>query len=137
MAFLCIISCISYSAPSIKFCSYNFILNKVPNNSDAMCVANIVLNEVPSNNNAMRIANYVHWTTIISQQFSMVASYIMIKQKKLTYRRQGIATQKQERFMQMEINFILGKNGGHMPSNLGGRSIRAVRLWLRINYNIA
>ena len=93
-----------------------------------MRVANIMLNEVPSNNNVMRIANYVHLTTIISQQFSMVASYIVIMQKKLTSRRQGIATQKQERFMQMKINFILGKNGGHMPSNLGSRLISVIRL---------
>ena len=35
--------------------------------------------------------------------------------------------QKQERFMRMEINFILGKYGGHMPSSLGGRSIVVVR----------
>ena len=34
--------------------------------------------------------------------------------------------QKQERFMRMEINFILGKYGGHMPSSLGGRSIFVV-----------
>ena len=69
---------ISYKCSSIKFCNYNFVLNKVPNNSDAMCVANIVLNEVPSNNNATGIANYVCLTTIIAQQFSMVASYIVI-----------------------------------------------------------
>ena len=29
--------------------------------------------------------------------------------------------------MQMEINFLLGKNGGHRPSSLGGRSIVVVR----------
>ena len=102
-----------------------------------MRVANIVLNKVPSNNNATRIANYVRLTTMIAQQFSMVASDIVIMQKNLTYGRRGIATQKQERFMQMEINFILGKNGGNVPSNLGGRSISVVRLRLRINYHIA
>ena len=26
----------------------------------------------------------------------------------------------------MEINFVLGKNGGHRPSRLGGRSIVVV-----------
>ena len=31
--------------------------------------------------------------------------------------------QKQERFVRTEINFVLGKNGGYMPSSLGGRSI--------------
>ena len=30
-------------------------------------------------------------------------------------------------FVQTEINFILGKNGGYMASNLGGRSIVVVR----------
>ena len=35
--------------------------------------------------------------------------------------------QKQERFVRMEINFILGKNGDHMPSSLGGRLIFVVR----------
>ena len=28
---------------------------------------------------------------------------------------------------QTEINFVLGKNGGHMPSSLGGNSIVVVR----------
>ena len=36
--------------------------------------------------------------------------------------------QKQESFMCSEINFVLGKNGGHMPSSLGGRLIVVVRL---------
>ena len=31
--------------------------------------------------------------------------------------------QKQERFVRTEIKFVLGKNGGYMPSSLGGRSI--------------
>ena len=35
--------------------------------------------------------------------------------------------QKQERFVRMEINFILGKNGGYMPNTIGGRSIVLVR----------
>ena len=38
-----------------------------------------------------------------------------------------VNTTKQERFMQTEIDFILGKNGGYMPSNLGCRSIVVVR----------
>ena len=40
-------------------------------------------------------------------------------------------TQKQEMFMQAEINSALGKNGGYMPSNLGGRSISVNRQWVR------
>ena len=35
--------------------------------------------------------------------------------------------QKYERFVQTEINFVLGKNGGYMPSSLGGGSILVVR----------
>ena len=33
----------------------------------------------------------------------------------------------QERFVRMEINFTLGKNGGYMLSSLGGRSISVGR----------
>ena len=29
----------------------------------------------------------------------------------------------------MEVNFILGNNGGHRPSSLGGRSIVVVSEW--------
>ena len=36
-------------------------------------------------------------------------------------------SQKQERLVQIGINFILGKNGAYMPSNLGSRSIVVVR----------
>ena len=36
--------------------------------------------------------------------------------------------------MQTEINFILGKNGGHRPSSLGGRLILVVR---RADKNLA
>ena len=32
-----------------------------------------------------------------------------------------------ERLVWMEINFALGKNGGHNPSGLGGRLITVVR----------
>ena len=38
-----------------------------------------------------------------------------------------IMTRKQETFVQMEINVVLGKNGGYMPSSLGGRSISVGR----------
>ena len=36
-------------------------------------------------------------------------------------------SQKQERPVRIGINFILGKNGAYMPSNLGSRSIVVVR----------
>ena len=36
-------------------------------------------------------------------------------------------TRKQQRFMRTEINIILGKNEGYMPSSLGGRSISVGR----------
>ena len=36
-------------------------------------------------------------------------------------------TQKQEKFMQTEINFALEKNGGYMPSSLRGRLISVGR----------
>ena len=40
----------------MKFCGYNFVLNKRPNNNDATCVV-----------------NNVRLTTVGAQQFSMVA----------------------------------------------------------------
>ena len=49
--------------------------------------------------------------------------------------------QKQERFVWTEINIVLGKNGGYMPSSLGSRLIsvgrKAVRqIFLRFdNFN--
>ena len=36
----------------MKFCSYNFMLNEVPDNNDVNHVANIVLNKVPNSNDA-------------------------------------------------------------------------------------
>ena len=57
---------------SIKFCSYNFVLNKVPNNNDIMRIVNIVLNQVPNWNDATCVANNVHLTTIEAQQILMV-----------------------------------------------------------------
>ena len=40
-------------------------------------------------------------------------------------------TRKQERFVRMEINIVLGKNGGYMSSSLGGRSISVGRQAVR------
>ena len=44
--------------------------------------------------------------------------------EKPTYQRQEIMTRQ---LMRTEINFALGKNGGYIPSSLGGRSIGAGR----------
>ena len=57
----------------MKFCSYNFVLNEVPNNNDITCVANIVLNEVPYSNDATRVGNNVRLTAMGAQHFSMAA----------------------------------------------------------------
>ena len=57
----------------MKFCSYNFVLNEVPNNNDITYVANTVLNEVDNSNDAMHVGNNVRWTTMGLQQFSMAA----------------------------------------------------------------
>ena len=60
-----------------------------------------MLNEVPNNNDALCVGNNV-WL------YSHHAEKL---------------TQQQERFMRTKINFALGKNGGYIPSGLGGRSI--------------
>ena len=57
----------------MKFCNYNFMLNKVPNNDDIKRIANIMLNEVPNSKDATRVGNNVHLTAIGTQQFSMAA----------------------------------------------------------------
>ena len=106
---------------SIKFCSYNFVSNEVPNNNDIKCVANIVLNKAPNSNGTTHVANDVCLTTMGGQQFSMAA--IEPSCRKPTYQRQEMMTQQQERFVRTKINFALGRNGGYMPSSLGGRSI--------------
>ena len=58
---------------NIKFCSYNCVLNEVPNNKDVKRTANIVLNEAPNCNDATCIGNNVRLTTVGAQQFLMVA----------------------------------------------------------------
>ena len=55
---------------NVKFCSYNFVLNKAPNNSDIMCVENMV---VPNSNDTTRVANNMNLTTMGAQQFSILA----------------------------------------------------------------
>ena len=57
---------------SIKFCSYNFVLNEIPNNSDIMHIENMV-NKAPNSNEAMRVVNNMHLTTKGAQQFLMAA----------------------------------------------------------------
>ena len=52
-------------------------------------------------------------------------------QEKANLYKTKINATKQEKFVCMEANFILGKNGGHMPSSLGGRSIAMVRQAVR------
>ena len=44
---------------SMRFHSYNFTLNEVPNNNNIMCVANVVLNEMPNNDDITRVGNVV------------------------------------------------------------------------------
>ena len=48
----------------MKFCSYNFVLNKAPNNNDVTHVANIELNEAPYSNDAMSVGNNVRLTAM-------------------------------------------------------------------------
>ena len=52
-------------------------------------------------------------------------------QEKVDLQKTKINATKQEKFVRMETNFILGKNGGHMPSSLEGRSIAMVRQAVR------
>ena len=59
---------------SIKFCSYNFVLNKAPNNIDITHVANIVLNEPPNSNDTTCVGNNMRLTAMGTQQFSMVTT---------------------------------------------------------------
>ena len=56
----------------MKFCSYNFVLNKAPNNNDVKHVANNMLNEVPNSHDAVRIGINARLTAVGAQQFSMV-----------------------------------------------------------------
>ena len=48
-------------------------------------------------------------------------------QEKADLQKVKVNTTKIRKFVWMEITFILGKNGGHKPSSLGGRSIVVVR----------
>ena len=67
----------------MKFFSYNFVLNEVPNNNDVTRVANIWLNKAPNSNDAMCIRNNVHLTAVGTQQFSIYSHHA----EKPTYQR--------------------------------------------------
>ena len=112
---------------SQKFCSYNFMLNEAPKNNDVMRIENIVLNKVPYSNDATCIESNVHLTAMGAQSFS-IWSLCSHHAEKLTYQTREIMTQYQERFVRIEKNLSLGKNGGYIPSSVGGRSIRVGRL---------
>ena len=58
---------------SIKFCSYNFVVNEVANNNDIMRVANIMLKKAPNNNDTTHVMNNVLLTTMGTQLFPIAA----------------------------------------------------------------
>ena len=71
------------------------------------------------------------------KQTNMILHQSLIKQTRTSdhveYTRKSQLTEDEnkhhenkKRFVWMEINSILGKNGGHKPSSLGGRSIVVV-----------
>ena len=57
----------------MKFYSYNFVFNEMPNNNDVMCIANIMLSKAPNSNDVTHVGNNVRLTAVGAQQFSMVA----------------------------------------------------------------
>ena len=58
----------------------------------------------------------------------MVASEFAESHEKADLQKMKVNTMKitNLRFVRMEINFVLGKNGGYRPSSLGRRSIVVV-----------
>ena len=110
----------------MKYCNYNFMLNEASSNNDIMCVANIVLNEAPTSNDAIRVGNNVCLTAMGTQQFSVVAIWPSCRKTDLP------ETRDKDTLMQTEISFALGKNGGYIPSSLGGRSISVGRQACRL-----
>ena len=109
---------------SIKFCSYNFMLNEAPNNNDVKRIANIVLNKAPNSHDATCVGNNVRLTTMGTQQFSMTATQPSRRKANLPETRDNDTTRK---VRVSEIDFVLGKNGGYIPSSLGGRLISVSR----------
>ena len=113
---------------SIKFCSYNFVLNEVPNKNDVTHVANIVLNKAPNSNDAIHVTNNVRLTTMGAQQFSMAADIQpSCRIANLPETRDNDTITSRKGFCRWKINFALGKNGGYMPRSLGSRSISVGR----------
>ena len=101
------------------------MLNKAPNNNNITYVANIMLNEAPNSNDTMHIANNVCLTTMGAQQFSMTAIYPSCRKVDLPGMRDN-DTIIRKVHANGEI-FALGKNGGYVPSSLGGRLISVGR----------
>ena len=62
----------------------------------------------------------------IEQPFSMVAIMQNIH-KKVNLQEMKVNAKKQERFLWMEITFVLGKNKFHNPIGLGSKLIAVVR----------
>ena len=58
----------------MKFCSYNFVLNEVPNYNDVTQVANIMLNEAPNSNDITCLGNNVCLTALGAQKLSIAAN---------------------------------------------------------------
>ena len=84
----------------MRFCSYNLVFNKIPNNSDATLVINNVLL-------AMMCAKI--FLMVVTMQNAANLWETKVNNKK-------------------EINFLLRNNGGHAPNSLlGSRSIVVVR----------
>ena len=69
----------------------------------------------------VHLFNYHGCPTILN------GGFLVFMQKKPTQGIRGMQTWKQARFMQMELNIVLGKNGGYMLSSLDSRSISVSR----------
>ena len=56
----------------MKFCSYNFVFNKAPNNKDIMHLVNILVKNVSNSNVAMHVVNNVHLAAMGTQQIAIM-----------------------------------------------------------------
>ena len=97
------------------------MLNEAPNNNDVKRVANNVFNEAPNSNDATRVGINVRLTAVGAQQFSVATTWRSCRKADLPETRDNDTITRKVRAN--EINFALGKNGGYIPSSLGGRSI--------------
>ena len=107
--------------------SYNFVLSEAPNNNDVTRVGNIMLNETPNSNDAMHVGNNVHLTAMGAQQFSMVAIQPSCRKANLPETRDNDTITRKVRVDRNKL--CPQRNGGYMPSSLGGRSISVGRQW--------